>query len=307
MQQPILLKQSFQNRLGEQLKAHRKEAGLRQSDVSRGAALSLPTLRNLEHGRGTLASWHPTLIALELELHGRQLPPAASSGQQIALLRQRRSLSQRTLCALIGCSQPTLIRLERDTTGRLETLERSLTVLGAGAYLTPRHSPKAFYTHAGTSSVHHHWRTPQGLLEQLYRVFTFDLDPCSPSSDPKKAPVTAAMHYTEKDDGLQLPWFGTVFVNPPYGKGLGEWIAKASHEATSQHAPTVVMLIPARPDTRYWHKHIAGKASVFFLRGRLKFGGSEQAAPFPSALVVWGASHQQTAQLSQVLESAWQV
>src|SRR5215831_11320901 len=84
--------------------------------------------------------------------------------------------------------------------------------------------------------------------------------------------------------------FGTVFMNPPYGRSLSLWTAKAKAEVEQGNAELVVGILPARPDTSYWHRDIAGSASVFFLHGRLKFGGIKQVAPFPSCLVLWGAS-----------------
>jgi hypothetical protein len=117
--------------------------------------------------------------------------------------------------------------------------------------------------------------------------------------------VRAKVHLTAEDDGLTAPWRGVVFVNPPYGRGLARWVAKARHEVELGHAKTVVALLPARPDTGYWHDHVAGKAVVYFLRGRLRFGDGEQGAPFPSALTVWGASPGTVAALDVALVGAW--
>jgi hypothetical protein len=97
-----------------------------------------------------------------------------------------------------------------------------------------------------------------------------------------------------------------VFVNPPYGRGLSRWIAKAHQEIDQDNAQTVVALIPARTDTAYWHEHVATNADVFFLRGRLKFGQGGQSAPFPSALAVWGGSDHVLMALQQALPNAWQ-
>lgn len=98
--------------------------------------------------------------------------------------------------------------------------------------------------------------------------------------------MCARVNFTHDDDGLTLPWHGVVFVNPPYGRTLGLWVAKTRQEVEEGRARTVVALLPARPDTTYWHQHVAGRAVVYFLRGRLRFSDGEQAAPFPSALVV---------------------
>ena len=82
---------------------------------------------------------------------------------------------------------------------------------------------------------------------------------------------------------------GAVFCNPPYGREIGKWVKKAYLEA--QKGTKIVLLIPARTDTRYFHDYIYGKAKIRFLRGRLKFtdeqGKSYDAAPFPSMLVIY--------------------
>ncbi len=82
---------------------------------------------------------------------------------------------------------------------------------------------------------------------------------------------------------------GVVFCNPPYGRELRQWVEKARGEADSGRA-TVVMLIPARTDTSYWHDLIFGRAEVEFLRGRVRFeldGVPMDSAPFPSAVVTF--------------------
>ncbi len=94
-------------------------------------------------------------------------------------------------------------------------------------------------------------------------------------------------------------------MNPPYCRSLAAWIAKAHQEAASGRARVVVALLPARPDTHYWHEYIAGKATVYFLRGRLRFSGSEQSASFPSALAIWGADTATIEALDAALPEAW--
>src|SRR5215471_5286778 len=112
-------------------------------------------------------------------------------GERIVTLRKRKGMTQRALASIIETTQPTLITLERHGRGRLQTLDRVLLVLGAGAYLAPIGSTPAFYVHAGNSSMSENWETPKELLEPLYSVFgTFDLDPCSPTSG-RTAPVRA--------------------------------------------------------------------------------------------------------------------
>lgn len=107
-------------------------------------------------------------------------------------------------------------------------------------------------------------------------------------------------------DGLAAPWHGRVFVNPPYGRALPHWVHKCAAESASGRA-TVVALLPARPDTRWWHEHVASAADVFMLCGRLRFGDGKQAAPFPSAVVTWGAEEELLARLASMLPGAWHV
>ena len=96
-----------------------------------------------------------------------------------------------------------------------------------------------------------------------------------------------------------------MFVNPPYGRALSSWVAKAHREVQEGRARTVVALLPARPDTSYWHAHVAGHAVVYFLRGRLRFGDGDQSAPFPSALAVWGSDPGTLMALTAALPGAW--
>ena len=123
-----------------------------------------------------------------------------------------------------------------------------------------------FYTAGGAAmtSDRDDWETPQALFEELDAVHRFTLDPCSTHANAK-----CAKHYTAEDDGLAQTWEGErVFCNPPYGRGIGEWVRKCWEE--SAHAD-VVLLIPARTDTAYFHDYILGKADITFLRGRLRF------------------------------------
>lgn len=126
------------------------------------------------------------------------------------------------------------------------------------------------------------WATPPDLFQRLDREFGFTLDPCSTADNAK-----CARHYTKAENGLLQDWSNdVVFMNPPYGRAIGAWIAKAHEE--SKRGAIVVCLIPARTDTAYWHDHVMQADEVRLLRGRLRFGGAKAAAPFPSAIVIFG-------------------
>jgi phage N-6-adenine-methyltransferase len=299
-------RQTPHSELGSALRRARKAHQHTQIFMANTARLSVQTVRNLERGRGTLASLDTLLTALALELRGRNLPAGSSLAAQLTALRRKRGLSQRDLAEITHVAPGTIVALERTGRGRVETLDRVLQTLGAGAYLAARNERRAFFSHAGNQSTHHGWHTPRSLLERLYGVFgTFDLDPCSPFAHRRRAPVRARVHFVPGDDGLTLPWFGTVFVNPPYGRVLRSWVEKAHSEVGKQRAGTVVALLPARTDTRWWHEHVAHQADVFILRGRLAFGAGDQAAPFPSALVLWGATDELRAAMRTAFPEAW--
>lgn len=125
------------------------------------------------------------------------------------------------------------------------------------------------------------WETPQDLYNQLDKEFSFILDPCA-TRENAKCPV----YFTVEDDGLKQDWheYGRVFMNPPYGREIGKWVRKAYEE--SLKGATVVCLLPSRTDTA-WFQDYCMKGELRFIRGRLKFGGSTNSAPFPSMIVVF--------------------
>ena len=274
--------------------------------LSAKTGLSIPALRLLERGRGNLTSLIKAVETLGLVLEGGSLPAGDSIGKRVAALRKRQGFGQREFAEMVSITQPTLVSLERHNRGRVDTLERILVTLEAGARLVSENSQTSFFAKAGNSSAHHGWETPQWLLETLYTVFgMFDLDPCSATRNRRKASVRARKHYTVNDNGLDLPWRGKVFVNCPYGRQIGLWTAKAKSEVEKTNARVVVGLVPARTDTSWFHDSIAGFATTIFLRGRLSFGDGEQPAPFPSALVIWGGTPEELDALYQALPDAW--
>lgn len=130
------------------------------------------------------------------------------------------------------------------------------------------------------SSNSEEWATPQALFDELNREFHFTLDPCATPQNAK-----CAHFYTRKENDLAQSWRGeTVFCNPPYGRGVNEWVKKAYDE--SLNGATVVLLIAARTDTAYFHDFIYRKHEIRFIRGRLHFNESKNAAPFPSMIVI---------------------
>ena len=132
------------------------------------------------------------------------------------------------------------------------------------------------------SSATDDWATPMHLFRQLDYEFGFDVDVCASADNAK-----CRRFYSKEDDGLAQDWRGVCWMNPPYGDTIGRWMQKA-YESSQQGGATVVCLVPARTDTAWWHDW-AMKGEVRFLRGRLKFGGAKDGAPFPSAVVIFRA------------------
>jgi phage N-6-adenine-methyltransferase len=130
-------------------------------------------------------------------------------------------------------------------------------------------------------SVTDDWATPRDLFDKLNTVYQFDQDVAANSTNHLCDEWLGLDHPEEhKRDGLTGAWMGHVFCNPPYGRGIADWVARAS-----QHPDLVVLLLPARTDTRWFHDLVLGNATVEFIKGRLKYGNGKAPAPFPSMIV----------------------
>lgn len=121
------------------------------------------------------------------------------------------------------------------------------------------------------SSASVHWATPDDLFTELHKEFRFTLDPC---------PLGGGSY-----DGTEYSWKDErIYCNPPYGKGVDKWLAKATE------AKLAVFLLPARTDTKWWHEYAMKANEIRFLRGRLKFGNAKNSAPFPSVVIIYKKS-----------------
>ena len=131
-----------------------------------------------------------------------------------------------------------------------------------------------------TSRLSTEWETPPELFSALNDRHQFTLDVCATPDNTK-----CRRFFTKRDDGLSKSWAGErVWLNPPYGRQIGDWVAKATEEEC-----LAVCLIPSRTDTRWWHDSVMEHASdIQFLRGRVRFVGAQSGAPFPSAVVTFG-------------------
>ena len=133
------------------------------------------------------------------------------------------------------------------------------------------------------SSQSDEWSTPKEVFEELDREFHFTLDPCATAENTK-----CLKYYTKDQDGLKNSWGGeSVFCNPPYSD-INKWVEKCYRESLKP-GTIVVLLIPARTDTKYFHRWIYHRAEIRFIKGRLRFGGVKNSAPFPSMVVIFRA------------------
>ena len=124
------------------------------------------------------------------------------------------------------------------------------------------------------------WETPQDFFDKLNAEFKFKTDVCATADNAK-----CENYYTPEQDGLKQEWQGNCWMNPPYGREIGTWMGKAYNSARKNGA-TVVCLVPARTDTKWWHTY-GVRGEITYLKGRLKFGDGKNAAPFPSAVIVF--------------------
>ena len=129
------------------------------------------------------------------------------------------------------------------------------------------------------SSETDEWPTPQDFFDRLNEEFHFELDVCATHENAK-----CPRYFTRRENGLLQQWTGVCWMNPPYGREIGQWVKKAYESALG--GATVVCLLPSRTDTAWWHDYCM-KGEIRFVRGRLKFGDASENAPFPSAVVVF--------------------
>lgn len=124
------------------------------------------------------------------------------------------------------------------------------------------------------------WETPKDLFKKLDREFGFTQDVCANTNNKK-----CDNYFSIQDDGLKQPWFGVAWMNPPYGRGIDKWLAKAYRE--SHNDCICVCLLPVRSDTKWWHNYVMKSYEIRLLTRRLSFEGSNNKAPFPAAIVIF--------------------
>lgn len=148
------------------------------------------------------------------------------------------------------------------------------------------------------------WSTPQWLFDKLNEEFNFDLDTCA-----NKENVKCMLYIDEETNALIKDWAvdnkytknhkeTICWMNPSYGRGIGTWMKKAYEE--SLKGCVVVCLVPARTDTKWWWQYTLQAYEIRFIKGRLKFGGADNCAPFPSAVIIFNKEKLHEAILNEI-------
>lgn len=147
------------------------------------------------------------------------------------------------------------------------------------------------------SSKSTEWETPDDFYKAIDSVCRFDLDVCATADNAK-----CGAYIPPESDALSRSWEGSCWMNPPYGKQVSKWVEKAFNEGR-RRGTKVVCLLPSRTDTRWWHD-FAAKGRRIYIKGRLKFGGMKNSAPFPSVLVVFGGGRFLVSGIRRALSAA---
>jgi phage N-6-adenine-methyltransferase len=178
-----------------------------------------------------------------------------------------------------------------------------------GEKLTAADVREAVEAHLGRRGIDVHfssetpeWCTPPGIITRARSALGgIDLDPCSNSGEPN---VPAKRHFTEADDGLAREWSGRVYMNPPYGAVIAQWVTKLRDEFAAGRVKAAIALVPARTDTEWF----AGlrDCALCFIHGRLRFSNSEAGAPFPSVLAYFGPDRARFARAFGDMGDVWQ-
>lgn len=149
---------------------------------------------------------------------------------------------------------------------------------------------EGFYrTEIWKTSKDTNWTTPKEYYNKINAEFNFTLDAAARASSTLVADNWYGIDHPDESrrNALSRDWIkdssGAIWLNPPYGRTIKDWLRKANDVANS--GGVVVCLVPARTDTSWWHDYCIHH-EIRFIRGRLKFGGQKNSAPFPSALVV---------------------
>lgn len=260
-------------------------ARLLVNKVRHGLTGLAPDITELYVGRAWealgYADW-PELVEAEF---GGPLRLARADRQESAARLREGGMSTPAIAEALGVSDETI---RRDLSG--STFVEPEYILGLDGKQYPATRPEAAKWNPGAimSSDSVEWYTPSHILDAaVVALGGIDLDPCSNAD----RTVPATTHYTVEDDGLSHGWRGRVYMNPPYGREIGDWIEKLAVEYEMGNVTEAVALVPARTDTAWWGRLAPLMSRLCLVRGRLSFSGADP-APFPSAAIYLGLTPQ---------------
>lgn len=279
----------------------RRSIGISQTALAARIGVAPLRIKRLERGIGSVATLTAAMAAVDFRLTG--LAPGKDLGAQLRACRLRRGLTVVEVAARAKLSRTTIVSLERGG-GSIASLRRLMAVVAPKAR---RRAQERAYWGEGDKADRDVRFTPPEFLAKVQDAFDpIDLDPCGHRLSPVAAKRRILLE--EGGDGLVDDWSGRLaFVNPPFSEML-RWLRRAHDQWSCGNIDSVVCLVPARTDARWFHEVLSVDADIFFLQGRVRFAdirGKSQHTPFALMLVALGTSPEQQARWSAVAEGFW--
>ncbi|RDE06404.1 DNA N-6-adenine-methyltransferase [Sphingomonas aracearum] len=279
----------------------RRSIGMSQSALAARLGVAPLRIKRLERGVGSVATLIAAMAAVNFRLTG--IAPGKDLAAQLRACRLRRGLTVVEVAARTKMSRTTVASLESGG-GSVASLRRLMAVVAPKAR---RRAQERAYWGEGDKADRDVRFTPPDFLAKVEDAFgPINLDPCGHRLSPVVA--TRRILLEDGDDGFVDDWSGQLaFVNPPFSEML-RWLMRAHDQWSCGNVRSVVCLVPARTDARWFHETLSVEADIFFLQGRVRFSdirGKSQHTPFALMLVALGTSPEQRARWSAVAEGFW--
>jgi transcriptional regulator with XRE-family HTH domain len=285
----------------EDLREARRSAGWSQRTFAARIGVDAQTIKRLETGVGSVATLTAVMTALDFQLTG--IGAGRTLSDQLHNRRRKLALSLDQLAARASLSRATVASLEKGG-GSVRSLLQLLAVIAPK--VRRRAAERAFWGQGDKEDRDSRF-TPHDFMMPVYAAFgEVDIDPCANALSPVIARRRILL--SEGGDGLTDDWSGGLaFVNPPFSKLL-IWLRRAYAQWLAGHVQTVVCLVPVRTDSSWFHETLSAQASIYLLRGRVRFldsGGKGQNTPFSLMLLTLGATADQKARYAALVPGFW--
>ncbi|MFD1035500.1 DNA N-6-adenine-methyltransferase [Sphingomonas hankookensis] len=279
----------------------RQSMGMSQRALATRIGVPALQIKRLERGVGSVATLTAVMAALDFRLTG--IAPGKDLAAQLRACRLRRGLTVVDVAARAKLSRTTVASLERGG-GTVASLLRLLKVVAPRAR---RRAQERVYWSEGDKADRDVRFTPPEFLAKINDAFgAIDLDPCGHELSPVVAKRRILLE--EGGDGFVDDWSGGfAFVNPPFSETL-LWLKRAHQQWSCGNVGSIVCLVPARTDSRWFHETLTVQADIFLLLGRVRFAdirGRSQHTPFSLMLVAFGTSAQQRERWEEIAEGYW--